>query len=277
MKEKIYESAADKLTTTAVQQLLEKDYSLPLQEIGHAVKEAFPSSERKRIHSSWYYCGIRQKQKKNQCDVEKKPNDVLNDKAITCKVTAPYKIPSMNICREALKFCEENMIGSGTFGTCFSGIYNGLPVAVKVFKAHQNYPSVHREVDLMTKIPSHPNVAMLLGVCTITYPLLLLTKLCTTSGRPKTYSEFLRQYEKNNTLTTDMILPIIYEMSLPICHLHSNGILHNDIKGNNFVIEDNSHRNKPVLIDFGKATLIAKSEGMYCFFKHFWISPPVHS
>ncbi|XP_031557346.1 probable serine/threonine-protein kinase DDB_G0271402 [Actinia tenebrosa] len=46
-----------------------------------------------------------------------------------------------------------------------------------------------------------------------------------------------------------------------VCHLHERGILHNDIKSNNFVIEEREMKTRPVLIDFGKATTASKSKG----------------
>jgi serine/threonine protein kinase len=46
-----------------------------------------------------------------------------------------------------------------------------------------------------------------------------------------------------------------------ILHVHNQGILHNDIKSNNIVIEEKHGRVCPVLIDFGKATLMNESKG----------------
>ena len=50
----------------------------------------------------------------------------------------------------------------------------------------------------------------------------------------------------------------MYEMCSAISHIYKQHILHNDIKSNNFVVEEVGNQNRTVLTDFGKATKINK-------------------
>ncbi|XP_048579025.1 dual specificity protein kinase shkC-like, partial [Nematostella vectensis] len=225
-------------------------------------KKTFPNVQRKRIHSCWYYFGIKAKEQ-DSCVLVKPSTPALTahadqDKLNTTNNSQPgtefkcYKIPSLNIFRGDLQLSQQDCIGEGTFGKCFSGIYKGVTVAVKTFKDQQDYKAVHKECEILTEIPSHPNIAMLVGVSTDEIPFLLLTKLCTINGIPKTYSTFLR--EENNSLSKGVFLSVMYDMCFAISHMHQQHILHNDIKSNNFIIEKVGSRIRPILIDFGKAT-----------------------
>ena len=96
-------------------------------------------------------------------------------------------------------------------GNVFSGKYKELPVAVKVFKDKKDCKAVHSECDILTLIPGHPNIAMLMGVFTVERPFLLLTKLCTSEGQPKTYACVLRQWSKSKTVNLKVFLSICLE------------------------------------------------------------------
>ena len=53
----------------------------------------------------------------------------------------------------------------------------------------------------------------------------------------------------------------MYEMCSAISHIYKQHILHNDIKSNNFVVEEVGNQNRTVLTDFGKATKINNQKG----------------
>ena len=274
-----------RLAAAKVRELvLEPEFLVSLQEFGHATRLAFPSIKRRRVHSCWYYYGIQEAGKTNGLIAQKevvipsmsqkcqesrqqsiplaKTKEVSLQNVGKGMVTfAPFKIASLNICCEDLVFNNKDMIGTGTFGRCYSGRYKGLPVAIKVFKGKQSVLSVHKEAEIITKIPSHPNIAMLMGVRTDEYPFMLVSKLYTMNNQPQTYAAYLKENEINKTLTTNQCLPILCGMMSAVCHIHERGILHNDIKSNNFVIEEREMKTQPVLIDFGKATITSKAKG----------------
>ena len=62
---------------------------------------------------------------------------------------------------------ECSLVGEGTFGMCVSGTYQNVPVAIKIFKGSQTAKSVHQTANFLLKIPSHPNIPMLIGVQTV--------------------------------------------------------------------------------------------------------------
>ncbi|KAJ7373365.1 hypothetical protein OS493_012957 [Desmophyllum pertusum] len=51
---------------------------------------------------------------------------------------------------------------------------------------------------------------------------------------------------------------IMKETCEALAHLHSRGYLHNDLKGNNVVLDGEKHR--PIIIDFGKSVKISKAK-----------------
>ena len=117
--------------------------------VGRIIKKVFPDIQRKRIHSCWYYYGIKHQNQTNVSTSDKPvlPNSELNVVKhpkpkkqaldihnISNNEKKAYTIPSLNICQGDLQFRKEDISGEGTFGKCFSGKYKELPVAVKVFK-----------------------------------------------------------------------------------------------------------------------------------------------
>lgn len=157
------------------------------------------------------------------------------------------------------------LIGEGTFGHCIAGSYKGAPTAFKIFKDLSDCNVVHAEANFLLKIPSHPGIPMLIGVCTSGKPFVLATKLCETVGKPETFSSFLKGQQKLSKPNLPLALKLLLSIGEVLNHLFSVGILHNDIKGNNVVLEDANGLKRGVLIDFGKACYAANAKGMYTF------------
>ena len=175
----------------------------------------------------------------------------------------PFFIPFLNLCKEDMSdLTQGELIGEGTFGYCIAGSYKGVSAAFKVFKDLSDYKEVHTEANILLKIPSHPGIPMLIGVCTTSAPFVLATKLCKTAGKPKTYSGFLRSEQEYSKPNLQLALHLLLSVGEALSHIFSAGILHNDIKGNNVVLEDANGLKRAVLIDFGKACYIADAKGM---------------
>ena len=175
----------------------------------------------------------------------------------------PFKIPSLNLCKEDFSDLHKgHTIGEGTFGKCIAGTYKGIPTAYKIFKT-SNYRDVHAEADVLLRIPSHPGIAMLIGVLTTEVPHILATKLCTSSGKPQTYSSLLDKQSRQQIQDLPLFLKFLHSVGAALKHMHSAGVLHNDLKGNNVVVEDMQGEKKCVLIDFGKASTFEQAKGLY--------------
>lgn len=179
----------------------------------------------------------------------------------------PFCIPFLNLCKEDMSdLTQGQLIGEGTFGYCISGSYKGVSAAFKVFKDFSHYNEVHAEANILLKIPSHPGIPMLIGVYTTSTPFVLATKLCKIAGKPETYSSFLRSQQEDSRPNLRLALYLLLSVGEALSHIFSVGILHNDIKGNNVVLEDANGLKRGVLIDFGKACYVEDAKGNYVYF-----------
>lgn len=246
-----------------------EDRSLSVTECGLIVRKAFPSVERRKVHSNWYYYGVDFREiKVPNASNEDTHNLTVNkaEKKITQSIQDEGKlhhIPCLNICLESLTPIEKcSSIGEGTFGMCVAGTYQNIPVAIKVLKGKVTANIVHKEANFLLKIPSHPNIPILIGVQTLTRPYFLLTRLCLSNGKPKTYSSYLHSLNTQNVQLKEC-MHLLYEIASAIHHVHLQKIIHNDIKGNNIVIEDNKGIHHAMLVDFGKAKYIQDIKSKY--------------
>lgn len=174
-----------------------------------------------------------------------------------------YKIPLLNLNKDDISDLTHGcLIGEGTFGKCVAGKYKNVPTAFKIFKS-SDYRQVHAEADMLLMIPSHPGVAMLIGVLTMELPYLLATKLCLASGKPQTFSKMLEMQRSSEDQSLSTILHLLYHTGAALHHIHLAGVLHNDLKANNVVVEECSGEKRPVLIDFGKACTIQSAKGLW--------------
>ena len=108
----------------------------------------------------------------------------------------------------------------------------------------------HRELSLLRQIPSHPNVAPLLDCFTSAESLEEFTHFYTVSDLMDfDLSAFRRRTIKAQDHETLSL--ILYQIFCAVNHLHSNGVVHRDLKPDNLVVKSNGCKVK--LIDFGLA------------------------
>ena len=153
----------------------------------------------------------------------------------------------------------EKFLGSGTFGNCYLAYYRDVVVAVKEYKPVKSWTTddlkkeVRHEAKMISHLGDHCGVPMLFGVVTKSEPLRLITKFHGRKDRSLTLSSAVR---KKDFADKSSWLGILRDIIKALEHIHSCGVLHNDLKANNVVLEkrDNGSVN-PVLIDFGKARI----------------------
>lgn len=147
---------------------------------------------------------------------------------------------------------------------------NNLPVVVKVLlpKFTSNPDIVERflrEAEILALV-DHPNIV----------------KMCSHGKWEEGYYislEFirggsLRQYLMNTPLSLKRALEMILEIAYAICHLHTHGIIHRDLKLENILVTEEGHIK---LIDFGIAQLLDDVKGEECeVFRHRTIGTPVY-
>ena len=119
---------------------------------------------------------------------------------------------------------------------------------------------MHDEANIMLKIPCHPGIPMFIGLFTLDHPYLLVTKFHQYAGKSITYSDFLNYYKKKRNGT--VFYHLLCTLLDAIMHIHESEILHNDIKGNNVLVEKSDDQKQCILIDFGKAFTLKESKGM---------------
>lgn len=79
----------------------------------------------------------------------------------------------------------------------------------------------------------HPHLPMIFGVVTKASPLCLVTQFHGVQQESVT----LHQAADNNAVTKANCISIFKKICSVLDHVHSKGYLHNDIKGNNVVLE----------------------------------------
>lgn len=154
-------------------------------------------------------------------------------------------------------------LGEGAFGVvheCFRRANPSQPYAVKMIdKVEQDQEEIEREVAMLQSL-DHPNVIKTLDVfqekC---FVCIVMDKY---SGGDLVDGLHLHLRSKGKIKPTSLI-PIISQMAASIDYLHERNIIHRDVKGDNFLMDDpdiSKHGLKIVLSDFGTALKIESDQ-----------------
>ena len=136
---------------------------------------------------------------------------------------------------------RKEKIGSGTFGVCFKGTFGSLDVCIKDFPANMANEGIY-EAKVVQKL-RHLNLSLFIGIvsskqsgkCSV------VTKFHGVSGTSLSLSQACsteNEIRKTVGKSTNLVsLFIVTANALQYLH-ESEGMLHNDIKSNNVVLED---------------------------------------
>ena len=106
---------------------------------------------------------------------------------------------------------------------------------------------VMREAVFGARIPEHPNVCKTLDSFLIGYMFYIVMELV----EGKSFDVYMRE-NKFAPKTQSIFLVILYQIALAITHIHANGIVHRDIKHDNFIVTQKPDGTiRVVLVDFG--------------------------
>lgn len=186
----------------------------------------------------------------------------IREKNRTEKIRKPH--PFKELDRELLTIDESLVIGSGTFGSCFPAVYrNNFRVLVKVMKTKDSstkemeraWQEIVHEAEVIADLGDHPGIPHLFGVCIEKAPFYLVLQQHTVEGNSLTLSKAVETGVIKNISECTKVLKQTCEALL---YVHNRGYLHNDLKGNNVVLEGNDLC--PVVIDFGKSRKIKKAK-----------------
>ncbi|XVF71651.1 hypothetical protein PTKIN_Ptkin12aG0056500 [Pterospermum kingtungense] len=156
------------------------------------------------------------------------------------------------------EFCEDNFLGSGSFGSVYKGrLSNGRNVAVKVFNLQLEgaFDSFAVECEVMQSI-LHRNLVKVISSCSCTdFKALVLEFLPNGSLERWLYSDnyFLNMVQRINIM-------IDVASALEYLHLgHPNPIIHCDLKPSNILLDEDMVAH---VGDFGIAKMLGEAESM---------------
>lgn len=136
-------------------------------------------------------------------------------------------------------------IGVGAFGTIYSALYNDQLVAVKELAFSKNehvQRLVVREVQSL-KLLEHPNIVRYLGLCVHVTGAYIVTELIDGGDLRELLS-------CDEPLPWPVRLSIAHDIASALAFIHSNGIIHRDLKSKNVLLRADR---TALLCDFGFA------------------------
>ncbi|XP_068691357.1 aurora kinase-like [Montipora foliosa] len=158
---------------------------------------------------------------------------------------------------------KESPIGSGTFGNVFLARYRGMKAVIKEIKmrgasnsseSQRCKQEVLHEGKMLRMLGEHPNLPFLFGVVTQRAPCALVMQFHGTGEESITLHKVVKERIFNKQLTAE----VFTEIAQALRHIHAREIVHNDLKANNVIIQQEGEHYRPIIIDFGKSEEIVK-------------------
>ncbi|GAB1603345.1 dual specificity protein kinase zak2-like [Argonauta hians] len=150
---------------------------------------------------------------------------------------------------------QKQLVGKGTYGRVYLGRCKGMPnlVAVKCFK-NKNMKEIYTEARIMRHLSDTGVVPMCLGLIQDANSEIQPCLVQEYFGQGITLSKFLCDLRVN--LKTKSCLGICLQLSRGLRKIHTHGILLNDIKADNILIDRYSIDLQIRYIDFGCASTL---------------------
>ncbi|XP_055372786.1 serine/threonine-protein kinase mos [Condylostylus longicornis] len=154
----------------------------------------------------------------------------------------------------------ENLLGRGSFGTVFKGVYKGRKVAVKIIKNQNNgdkFPAVINEINILNW--DHENIIKILHVeSTLKQSAVIMERF---------QGQCLQLIIDQIELSVQHRLRIAKDIICGLNYCHKNGILHLDIKPQNILVAFDLDTKNDILknysckiCDFGSSQIISKNK-----------------
>lgn len=203
---------------------------------------------------------VRANEKQDQTAVEQKSAELqLNKSSVTVAYGAlSPRVDNQGLAvpqvpRDDLQFSTENIIGKGNFGTVYRATWMGAEVALKEIKVKHRKgvkgadiltAEVRKELAISCVL-RHPNIVQLLGFCIAKNAILILSELVNGPN----LDDILFDDDCTMKLTKKNRLSIAMNSSAAVCYMHTQHIVHQDIKCANILVDRNTRVAK--ICDFG--------------------------
>ena len=154
----------------------------------------------------------------------------------------------------------QNSVASGTFGACYLANYKGMVVAVKELRVRghskedieKQRKEVLDEATVMLRIGSHRGLPHLFEIQSKVAPFRIIMQFHGIDKKSVTLRRAVTKFQLSN----EEWKTVVDLVGSALIYIHSKGVLHNDLKGDNVLLETRESCYNPVVIDFGKSTLI---------------------
>ncbi|GAB2269929.1 hypothetical protein Dimus_004847 [Dionaea muscipula] len=195
---------------------------------------------------------------KRYTEVKKQVEPDAGTKLITFHGDLPY--PSFEIIEKLESLDEEDVVGSGGFGTVYRMVMNdcGTFAVKKIDRGREGSDQVfERELEILGSI-KHINLVNLRGYCRLPSSKLLIYDYLTNGSLDDYLHE--RDDDEETTLNWNDRLKIALGSARGLAYLHHDcypRIVHRDVKSSNILLDENL---EPHVSDFGLAKLLVDED-----------------
>ncbi|KAK6920811.1 Protein kinase domain [Dillenia turbinata] len=193
---------------------------------------------------------------KRYTEVKKQVEPEGSTKLITFHGDLPY--PSCEIIEKLESLNEEDVVGSGGFGTVYRMVMNdcGTFAVKRIDRSREGSDQVfERELEVLGSI-KHINLVNLRGYCRLPSSKLLIYDYLAMGS----LDDFLHEHGPESTLSWNARLKIAHGSARGLAYLHHDcfpRVVHRDIKSSNILLDENL---EPHVADFGLAKLLVDED-----------------
>ena len=179
-------------------------------------------------------------------------------------VSSTYTLPDFQAIRR-IPLSAVNLydsVGKGVFGECYNAsLVSHTSVCVKVFRQERKYSSVFPTEAILTSKLCHPNLPWLFGiVCSEESRKMLIISFHGVGGKSHSLHQVIHDANTSVELSQADWRKILLGLTSAVSYIHNDGILHNDIKCDNILLDGHPSNIRCVLIDFGKGCFVSQGK-----------------